>query len=100
MFALNLDTNCRILSASVVLPTGTYEGMPVVEELPDGNVADYLYKNDDYIYDPLPEPEPAPEPEPEQTDSQRIAALEKQVAEQAALLAAYEEAYAEGVQEA
>ena len=36
--------------------------MPVVEGLPDGDITDYKYINNEYVYDPLPKPEP-PEPE-------------------------------------
>ena len=56
MFALSLDEYNRIYSAWVVLPNGNYEGMPIVDTLPDGDIADYLYMNGEYIYDPLPEP--------------------------------------------
>ena len=82
MYALNLSEDNRILSACVVLPTGyvdeegrptsdeengipvydivdgKYNGMPVVEKLPDGDVSDYLYVDGEYIHDPLPKPEP------------------------------------------
>lgn len=55
-YALNLDADGRILSA-------TYEsyavpGMPIVEALPDGDITDYKYINNEYVYDPLPKPEP------------------------------------------
>ena len=58
MYALNLDTDNRILSA-------TFEGyatedMPKVETLPDGDISDYLYVDGVYVYEPLPEPEPTP----------------------------------------
>lgn len=61
-YALNLAADGRILSA-------TYEqyapvGAVLVDELPDGNIADYLYKDGAYVYDPLPVPDPV-EPEPE-----------------------------------
>ena len=59
-FALNLDNDNRILSACVVLLHGTYEGMPIVEALPEGNIPDYLYVNGEYIYDPLPVPSNVP----------------------------------------
>lgn len=57
-YALNLDEGGRILSA-------TYEayavaGMPIVEVLPDGDIADYKYINNEYVYDPLPKPDPRP----------------------------------------
>lgn len=59
-YALNLAENNRILSA-------TYEefatdGASIVDELPEGDIANYLYVDDQYKYDPLPEPE---QPEPE-----------------------------------
>ena len=65
MYALNLDKETsRILSAWKVLPNGNYEGMPLVDVLPDGDISDYLYKDGEYIFDPLPEPE-QPEPSDE-----------------------------------
>ena len=56
-YALNLDEDGRILSA-------TYEvyavaGMPLVEALPDSDITDYKYINNEYVYDPEPKPEPA-----------------------------------------
>lgn len=57
MYALNLNTDNRILSAWVVLPDGNYDGMPLVDTLPDGNVYEYLYVNGAYVHDPLPVPE-------------------------------------------
>lgn len=58
-YVLNLADDNRILSA-------TYEQYaPVdavlVDELPQGNIADYLYQDGQYVYDPLPEPEPEEE---------------------------------------
>lgn len=61
MYALNLDTDGRILSACVCLEGFEYDN--IVETLPDGDVTDYKYINNEYVYDPLPEPEPI-EPEP------------------------------------
>lgn len=68
-YALNLSEDHRILSAWVVLPNGSYDGMPIVDTLPSGetqkenDVTNYLYINGEYIYDPKPEqPEPAPAP--------------------------------------
>lgn len=59
-YALNLDADGRILSA-------TYEayavaGMPVVSTLPDGDITDYKYINNEYVYDPLPKPTKPQEP--------------------------------------
>lgn len=59
IYALNLDSNNRILSA-------TYDqfappSQPRVSTLPTGNITDYLYENGGYVYDPLPVPtEPKP----------------------------------------
>lgn len=62
--ALCLLENNRIHSAWKVLPNGNYDGMPIVEVLPEGDISDYLYINSQYVYDPLPRPEPvAPTPE-------------------------------------
>lgn len=61
-FALCLYDNNRIHSACVVLPGGNYDGMPIVDTLPDGNLPDYLYANGKYVYDPLPHEEPSNTP--------------------------------------
>lgn len=62
-YALNLDTDNRILSACVVLNIGNYDGMPIVNTLPDGDITDYKYIDGEYVYEPLPKPvEPDPEP--------------------------------------
>lgn len=53
-YALNLSEDSRILSVWVVLPNGQYDGMPIVDSLPDGNPTDYLYVDGKYIHDPLP----------------------------------------------
>jgi len=59
MFALNLDsTTKRILSATS--EEFAQEGMPLVESLPSGNISNYLYIDNQYISDPLPEPDPYP----------------------------------------
>ena len=59
-YALKLAKNNRISSAWVVLPNGNYDGMPIVEELPEGNLPDYFYVNGEYVYDPLPKPSAIP----------------------------------------
>lgn len=57
MYALNLDTDGRILSACICLEGQTYEN--VVEALPDGDdITDYKYIDGSYVYDPLPKPDP------------------------------------------
>ena len=54
MIALNLNNENRILSACKVLPNSSYEGMPIVESLPEGNICDYEYINNEFVYNPLP----------------------------------------------
>lgn len=84
-YALNLAEDNRILSACVVLPNGNYDGMPIVNTLPEGNLPDYLYINGEYVYEPLPKPEqPEPVEEPTVWDE---------------LDAAYQSGYTEGYQE-
>lgn len=62
MYALNLNNDNRILSACVVLPS-TPADLPRVDDLPDGDISDYLFVDGEYVFDPLPRPEP-PTPEP------------------------------------
>lgn len=64
-YALNLAEDGRILSVTFekYAPADAVK----VEELPEGNVADYRYVEGVYIYDPKPkEPDPAP-PVPDDT---------------------------------
>jgi len=65
MFALCLE-NDRILAAVVALPC-TPPSMPRVDTLPSGEITDWLYKNGEFVYDPLPRPDP-PAPEPSADD--------------------------------
>lgn len=88
MYALNLDQDGRILS--VTYDQYAPKEQPRVDTLPVGDTYDYRYIDGEYIYDPLPEPE---QPEEQPTMEERVKALEDQ-------LAAYEAAYAEGVNEA
>lgn len=90
-YALNLAEDKRILSACVVLPNGNYDGMPLVDVLPDGDVSDYLYIDKQYVYDPLPEPE---QPEPTPSGDSVWDELD------AAYQAGYHEGYTEGVNSA
>ena len=57
--AMNLAEDGRVLSA-------TYEkdapdGSVLVDELPEGNLSDYCWHDNAFVYDPLPEPDPDPE---------------------------------------
>ena len=60
--ALSLNNENRILSAWKVLPNGNYDGMPIVDTLPDGNLPDYQYIDNEFIYNPLPKEEPVVKP--------------------------------------
>ena len=58
MYALNLDNDGRILSV-------TYEqyaapGQPIVDTLPEGDIADWKRVDGEYVYDPLPKPAVVP----------------------------------------
>lgn len=54
MFSLNLAEDGRILSACE--EQYAPETQPRVEELPEGDISNYLYLNGEYVYDPLPVP--------------------------------------------
>lgn len=61
IYALNLNKDHRILS--VTFDQFAPSSQPRVNTLPDGDVSDYLYIDNEYIYDPIPiPPEPTPEP--------------------------------------
>ena len=55
-YALNLNEENRILSVTFdeYAPTD----QPRVDELPEGDVSNYLYVDGEFIYDPLPVVEP------------------------------------------
>ena len=71
-YALNLAEDNRILSATFeqFAPAGAV----LVDALPDGDIYEYLYVNEEYVYSPLPKPEPE-DPQPTQLDK-----IEAQVA--------------------
>lgn len=71
-YALNLATDGRILSATEERYAAP--GQPIVNELPEGDIANWLWVDGEYIYDPLPPPETPP-----QSDAERIAALEEEL---------------------
>ena len=88
MYALNLAVDGRILSAT--FEQYAYKNSIIVDLLPSGNISDYKYVNEQYVYDPLPEPF---QPEPESTVEERITDLEFQ-------MAALTDGYVEGVNQA
>ncbi|MCR5577227.1 MAG: hypothetical protein K6F56_09485 [Oscillospiraceae bacterium] len=67
MYALNLSEENRILSAT--FEQYAAPGQPLVEQLPEGDIANYLYRDGAYVYDPLPAP-----PEPGPSDFDRLEA--------------------------
>lgn len=62
MYALNLNSDNRILSACKVLPNGNYNSMTIVNNIPEGNIYDYLYINNEFVHDPIPLIETEPQP--------------------------------------
>ena len=70
-YALNLADDGRILS--VTFEKYAPKDAVLVEELPEGNVADYRYVEGEYIYDPIPKEEVE---EPGVTLEDRVADLE------------------------
>lgn len=57
-YALNLNKDGRILSATYAqyAPADAV----IMYTLPDGDITDYRYVNDEYVYDPLPKPSTVP----------------------------------------
>lgn len=70
MFALNIDLDGRILSATYEEFANPWEAL--VEALPDGDIRDWKYVDGQYVYDPLPA-QPAEPP----SDAERIRQLEE-----------------------
>lgn len=68
MIALNLFQDNRILSACKVLSKGNYINMPIVDTLPEGNLPDYQYIDNEFIYNPLPKEEVDAVEKPSQLD--------------------------------
>lgn len=64
-YALNLAEDGHILSASFY-NEHTPKDAVLVDELPEGNITDYLFVNGEFVYDPIPV-EPVVE-EPTQLD--------------------------------
>ena len=53
-FALNVAEDGRVLS--VTYPEYAPDDALLVDEIPDGDVSDYIYKDGDFVHDPLPKP--------------------------------------------
>ena len=71
-YALNLAEDGRILSAT--FEEYAAAGLPLVDILPEGNIADYKYIEGAYISEPLPKPDP---PQSYRTIEERLATLEQ-----------------------
>ena len=74
MYALNLGAGGRVLS--VTWPKYAPSDAPKVETLPEGNTCDYLYRDGEFVYDPLPE-EPEPE-DPMDALQKKVISLQEQ----------------------
>lgn len=72
MYALNISENGRVLSATFA--KFAKGNVVMVNELPDGNISDYLYVDGSFVYDPIPKAE---EPEGNLSNEERIAELEE-----------------------
>ena len=59
-YALNLGADGRVLSATY--PKYAPDDAVQVEELPEGNLADYVYRDGAFVHEPLPTPERVAEP--------------------------------------
>ena len=54
-FALNVAEDGRVLS--VTYPEYAPEDALLVDEIPDGDVSDYIYKDGKFVHEPLPKNE-------------------------------------------
>ena len=59
-YALNLAQDGRVLCATY--PKYAPETAVQVEELPDGNLYEYVYRDGACVHEPLPKPEKTAEP--------------------------------------
>ena len=79
-YVLNLAAaDNRILSAYIALPGQSYEGKHIVSSLPEGDIYDFRYINDGYIYDPVPKVIPSI---PKDSAEEKVKLLEEQLTEQ------------------
>ena len=51
--ALNLSPEGRVLSACKILAGQKYNNMPQVTKLPEGDLYEYLYVNNEFVHQPL-----------------------------------------------
>ena len=70
-YALTLDNDNRILCATFL--KYAYNSDACVDELPNGNITDYLYVDGEFVYEPIVEEEKASE---SISYGERIAAIE------------------------
>ena len=59
-YALNISNENRILSATFAKYAS--KDAVLVDVLPEGNIADYLYINGEYVYEPIPVDKPEEKP--------------------------------------
>lgn len=53
-YVLNLADDKRILSVWHALNTENYENMVIVDRVPENNIYEYQYIDDQFIHNPLP----------------------------------------------
>lgn len=59
-YALNLGADGRVMSATY--PKYAPADAVQVEELPEGNLADYIWRDGAFVHEPKPKPEKVVEP--------------------------------------
>lgn len=74
MHYIRLDENNRIVFSMNCFDYIPSNMIPINSAPTEHPITDYLYKNGEFTYDPLPEPDPEPDPEP--TTEDRLDAIE------------------------
>ena len=59
-YALNISEEGRILSATY--PEFAPDDAVIVDKLPEGKIINYIYKDGEYVYEPLPQQEAVTKP--------------------------------------
>lgn len=68
------DENDRVLNTAFYYGSFVPPDMQKIDACPEeGRITDYLYRNGEWIYDPVP---PEPDPEPVPTENDRLDAIE------------------------
>lgn len=74
-YAIQTDSTYRInrWEFTKYVPSEQLDQYILVDTIPEGNLTDYLYIGEKYVYDPLPEPE---QPAPASSLETRVATVE------------------------